>query len=49
MARRIKFDVDEAAELSRSGRSLDEVAARCGVSSGTVRRRWWRFSSGGGE
>ncbi len=39
MARRIKFDVDEAAELYRSGRSLDEVAARYGASSGTVRRR----------
>ncbi len=31
MARRIRFDVDEAAELSRSGRCLDEVAARWGL------------------
>lgn len=39
MARRIKFDVGAAAELYRSGQNLDEVAARCGVSAGTVRRR----------
>lgn len=39
MARRLKFDIDEAAALYRSGMSLEQVADRCDVSSGTIRRR----------
>lgn len=39
MRRRIKLDVDAAAELYRSGRTLDDVGAHFGVSSGTIRRR----------